>query len=149
MTLLGPGGAGKTRLSIELAADSIGRYRDGVWIVPLAPIPDQELMVSELARVLEVNPVAGESLQQTLIARMAEREILLVLDNFEHLLDAANVVASLIAAAPRLDVLATSREPLRIRGEHRMEIGPMPVGDASELFLQRAAVGSARVELGC
>ena len=139
LTLLGPGGAGKTRLSIELAADSIGRYRDGVWIVPLAPIPDQELMVSELARVLEVNPVAGESLQQTLIARMAEREILLVLDNFEHLLDAANVVASLIAAAPRLDVLATSREPLRIRGEHRMEIGPMPVGDASELFLQRAA----------
>ena len=138
LTLLGPGGAGKTRLSIELAADSIGRYRDGVWIVPLAPIPDQELMVSELARVLKVDPVAGEALQQTLIARMAGREILLVLDNFEHLLDAVNVVASLIATAPRLDVLSTSREPLRIRGEHRMEIGPMPVSDASELFLQRA-----------
>jgi len=139
LTLLGPGGAGKTRLSIELAAHAIAGYRDGAWIVPLAPIPDQGLMVAELARVLEIDPVRGEPLRQTLITKVAEREILLVLDNFEHLLDATGVVADLLAAAPRLDVLCTSREPLRIRGEHRMEIGSMPVGDASELFLQRAA----------
>ena len=109
LTLLGPGGVGKTRLSLELAADAVLRYRDGVWIVVLAPIRDEALVVSEIARVLEVAPVAGESLRQTLFARLAERELLLVLDNFEHLLDAAGVVAELLAAAPKVDVLCTSR----------------------------------------
>lgn len=145
LTLLGPGGVGKTRLSIELAADAVLRYRDGVWIVALAPIRDEALLVSEIARVLEVTPVAGEPLRQTLSARLADRELLLVLDNFEHLLDAAGVVAELLAAAPRIDVLSTSREPLRIRGEQRLQVGPLPVRDASDLFLQRAL--AARPEL--
>ena len=145
LTLLGPGGVGKTRLSLELAADAVLRYRDGVWIVVLAPIRDEALVVSEIARVLEVAPVAGESLRQTLFARLAERELLLVLDNFEHLLDAAGVVAELLAAASKVDVLCTSREPLRIRGEQRLELGPLPARDASDLFLQRAL--AARPEL--
>ncbi|MGB8879659.1 MAG: tetratricopeptide repeat protein [Solirubrobacteraceae bacterium] len=145
LTLLGPGGVGKTRVSIELAGDAVLRYRDGVWIVALAPIRDEALMVSEIARVLEVAPLAGEPLRQTLSARLAERELLLVLDNFEHLLDAAGVVAELLAAAPKVDVLCTSREPLRIRGEQRLEVGPLPVRDASDLFLQRAL--AARPEL--
>ena len=145
LTLLGPGGVGKTRLSLELAADAVLRYRDGVWIVVLAPIRDEALVVSEIARVLEVAPVAGESLRQTLFARLAERELLLVLDNFEHLLDAAGVVAELLAAASKVDVLCTSREPLRIRGEQRLKLGPLPARDASDLFLQRAL--AARPEL--
>ncbi len=145
LTLLGPGGVGKTRMSIELAADAVLRYRDGVWIVALAPIRDQALIVSEIARVLEVAPVAGEPLRQTLSARLAERQLLLVLDNFEHLLEAAGVVAELLAVAPKVDVLCTSREPLRIRGEQRLQVGPLPVLDASELFLQRAL--AARPEL--
>ena len=145
LTLLGPGGVGKTRMSIELAADAVLRYRDGVWIVALAPIRNQALIVSEIARVLEVAPVAGEPLRKTLSARLAERQLLLVLDNFEHLLDAAGVVAELLAAAPKVDVLCTSREPLRIRGEQRLQVGPLPVLDASDLFLQRAL--AARPEL--
>jgi len=87
VTLTGPGGVGKTRLAIEVATDAISRYRDGVWIVPLAPIGDRALMVSELARVVDVAEVAGEPLERTLTAAVSERELLLVLDNFEHLLD--------------------------------------------------------------
>ena len=145
VTLLGPGGVGKTRLSIELAADAVLRYRDGVWLIALAPIRDEALIVSEIARVLDVGPVAGEPLRQTLSATLAERQLLLVLDNFEHLLDAAGVVAELLAAAPNVDVLCTSREPLRIRGEQRLQVGPLPVRDAGNLFLQRAR--AARPEL--
>ena len=138
LTLCGPGGAGKTRLALEVAAATVSRYRDGVWLVPLAPIPDQALLVAEVSRVLEVGPVSGEPRERALVSALAGRELLLVLDNFEHLLDAAAVVADLIAAAPRVDVLATSREPLRIRGEQRMEVPPLPLRDAVELFLARA-----------
>jgi predicted ATPase/class 3 adenylate cyclase len=138
LTLLGTGGVGKTRLAIEVAGDAVSRYRDGVWIVPLAPIPDRALMVSETARVLEVDSVAGEPLEETLARTLAERELLLVLDNFEHLLGAAEVVADLLAAAAGIDVLATSREALRVRGEQRMGVPPLAPHDASELFVQRA-----------
>lgn len=138
LTLWGPAGSGKTRLALEVAAASIGGYRDGVWIVPLAPIPDRALLLAEVSRVLEVAPVSGEPPERTLVSALAGRELLLVLDNFEHLLDAAAVVADLLAAAPRVDVLATSREPLRIRGEQRMEVPPLPPRDAAELFVARA-----------
>jgi len=138
LTLLGPGGAGKTRLAIEVAWEAVTRYRDGVWIVPLAPISDQALMVSEVARVLRVDPLAGRSLEQTVVAALAQRELLLVLDNFEHVLSAAGFVADLLASTPSVDVLSTSREPLRLRGEHRVEVSPLALPDASDLFVQRA-----------
>ena len=138
VTLLGPGGVGKTRLGLEVAAEAATRYRDGVWLEALASIPDRALMVSELARLLEVDPVPRQSLEQTVCAAVRERELLLVLDNFEHLLDAADVVAGLLAAAPGIVVLATSREPLRVRGEQRMQVSPLRVEDATELFLARA-----------
>ncbi len=145
LTLLGPGGVGKTRLAIELAANAVLQYRDGVWIVALAPIQDDALVVSEIARVLQVPPVAGRRVRQTLAKDLADGEFLLVLDNFEHLLGAANFVAEMLATVPKLDVLCTSREPLRIRGEQRLEVGPLPPGDASHLFLERAL--AARPEL--
>ena len=138
LTLWGPGGAGKTRLALEVAAAMVGQYRDGVWIVPLAPIPDRTVMVAEVSRVLEIAPVPGESPEQALLSALARRELLLVLDNFEHLLDAGGVVADLLSAAPRVGVLSTSREPLRIRGEQRMEVPPLLPQDAAELFLARA-----------
>ena len=138
LTLWGPGGSGKTRLALEVAAAMVGRYRDGVWIVPLAPIPDRSVMVAEVSRVLEVAPAPGESPEQALVRALSARELLLVLDNFEHLTDASAVVADVLASSPRVAVLATSREPLRIRGEHRMEVPPLPPGDAAELFLDRA-----------
>jgi predicted ATPase/class 3 adenylate cyclase len=138
VTLLGAGGAGKTRLAIEVAAEAVSRYGDGVWLLPLAPIADATLVVSELARVLEVEPVAGEPLDRTVVAALSERESLLVLDNFEHLPGAAGLVAELLASAPRVDVLATSREPLRVRGEQRMDVPPLALDDACALFLARA-----------
>jgi predicted ATPase/DNA-binding SARP family transcriptional activator len=138
LTLWGPGGSGKTRLALEVAAAALTRYRDGVWLVPLAPIQDRALMVSELARVLGVAPVPREPLERTLVTALSERELLLVLDNFEHLLDASAVVAEILANASRVDVLSTSREPLRIRGEQRMRVPPLSPSDAAELFLARA-----------
>ena len=138
LTLTGPGGAGKTRLAIETAAQAVSRYRDGVWFVSLALIADPALVVSQIAAVLEVEPVAGEPLERSLCATVFERELLLVLDNFEHLVDAAGVVADLLGSAPSVTVLCTSREPLRIRGEHRMDVPPLALADACELFLQRA-----------
>jgi predicted ATPase/DNA-binding SARP family transcriptional activator len=138
LTLLGPGGSGKTRLALEVAVAAGARYRDGAWIVLLAPIPDREVMVSELARVLNVTPVPGEPLERTLMAALSERRLLLVLDNFEHLSDACGLVADVLASAPSVDILATSREPLRIRGEQRMDVPPLPPHDAAELFLARA-----------
>jgi predicted ATPase/DNA-binding SARP family transcriptional activator len=138
LTLWGPAGAGKTRLALEVAAATVASYRDGVWVVPLAPIPDRALLVAEVSRVLGVAPVSGEPPEWALVNALAGRELLLVLDNFEHLLDAASVVADLLMAAPRVDVLATSREPLRIRGEQRLEVPPLPRRDATELFLARA-----------
>lgn len=138
LTLLGAGGAGKTRLAIEVAAEAASRYQDGVWLVPLAPLPEPGLMASEIARVLEIDAVPGQPLERALVTALAERELLLVLDNFEHLLDAAGVIAEILAAAPRVDALATSREPLRISGEHRLEVPPLSLASAGELFVQRA-----------
>jgi predicted ATPase/class 3 adenylate cyclase len=138
VTLVGPGGAGKSRLAIELAADAVARYRDGVWFVALAPIVEPGLVASEIARVLDIDPAPAELIEQTLAAALRERELLLVLDNFEHLPAASTVVADLLAFAPAVDVLATSREPLRIGGEHRIEVPPLPLLDAVELFVERA-----------
>jgi predicted ATPase/class 3 adenylate cyclase len=139
VTLVGAGGAGKTRLAIELAGEAVRAYRDGVWFVRLAPIIDPALVVAEVARVLEVEPVSGELVEQALVAALAERELLLVLDNFEHLLDAAGAIGELLASVPSVDVLSTSRTPLRISGEYRIGVPPLPMVDAVELFVQRAS----------
>ncbi len=138
LTLLGPGGVGKTRLAVAVAAEFAGGYRDGVRMLALAPIADRVSMVSELARLFQVEPVAGQPLEQTVCVALAERELLLVLDNFEHLLPAVGIVAELLATASGVAVLVTSREPLRIRGEHRMAVAPLSPENACELFLQRA-----------
>jgi predicted ATPase len=138
LTLLGPGGAGKTRLAIEVAAEAVSHYRDGAWIVSLAPIADQLLIVSELAKVLAVDPIGGQPLEETLLAALSSRELLLIMDNFEHLLDAADLVAGMVAQAPNADVLITSREPLRIRAEHRLDVPTLTLEHATELFIQRA-----------
>jgi predicted ATPase len=159
LTLLGAGGVGKTRLAMDVAAEAAGRYRDGVWIVFLAPIAKRALMVSEIARVLEVDQVEGRSLEESLASALSDRELLLVLDNLEHLPAAADVVAGVVAGSPGVDVLATSRAPLRIRGEQRLDVLPLRLTDSAELFLIRAQAvrpelvidgeGRAAVELIC
>jgi predicted ATPase len=148
LTLTGPGGTGKTRLALQLAADVRHRYADGVWYVPLADTSDALLVPSVVARALGVCDADGVSSSDRVIAELRGRRALLVLDNFEHLLGAARFVATLVARCSNVTVLATSRAPLAVRGEQELPVPPLampapnePDASASEavqLFVQRA-----------
>jgi transcriptional regulator with XRE-family HTH domain len=131
LTLTGPGGVGKTRLALEVAGRSREAFADGASFVPLAPLRDATLFTSVLARTLGIKEVAGEAPQQSLERHLRDKQMLLVLDNFEHLLGAAPVVAALMAACPRLTVLATSRAPLHLGGERQFPVPPLPLPDAA------------------
>ena len=131
VTLTGPGGAGKTRVALRAAHELADAFADGVWFVGLAALVDPALVRPAIAQTLEL---AEESLDDELRGR----ELLLLLDNFEQLLDAAPVVGELLQAAPRVRVLTTSRARLRLYGEHELETPPLPAPDAEELFVSRA-----------
>ncbi len=132
VTLTGAGGSGKTRLAIEVAGRLVDDFPDGVYLVDLSPLRDPELVPSAIADVLALKD-AGE-----LEERLRGQRLLLVLDNFEHLLEAAPVVKNLASSEPELAVLTTSRVPLRVRGERRYPVEPLPVDEAAALFLKRA-----------
>ena len=132
LTLTGAGGAGETRLAIEVASQLSGEFGDGVRCVDLAPITDPELVPLTVARAFGLPDQPGRSITDTLTRFIAGRQMLVVLDNCEHLLDAsAALVAELLAACPRLTLLATSREPIGVAGEVRRQAaheGPAPAG---------------------
>src|SRR5688572_29644000 len=132
VTLTGPGGAGKTRLALQVAADVLDRFADGVWFVELALVSDPGLLVPTIARALGVQDAAGRPLLDVLISYLHDRRALLVLDNFEQLLAAATVVAELLRACPALSVLATSRAPLQIGGEHEFPVPPLALPDSEK-----------------
>ncbi|MCD6054927.1 MAG: transcriptional activator domain protein, partial [Rubrobacteraceae bacterium] len=118
LTLTGAGGSGKTRLALELARDLINSYSDGVWLVELAPLSEGGLVAQEVAGALEVPERPGEPLSDALVDALGDKELLLVVDNCEHLVEAAaQLVDVLLDSCPRLSVLATSREPLGVGGE--------------------------------
>jgi predicted ATPase len=118
LTLTGAGGLGKTRLALEVARDLLGNYSNGVWLVELAPLSKAEVVPEAVAEALKVPERPPEPLAETLAEVLRDRELLLVLDNCEHLLEAtAQLVDALLDACPHLRVLATSREPLGIGGE--------------------------------
>ena len=129
VTLTGPGGTGKTRLSLEVAAAAAIAFPDGVFYVPLAPIVDPELLVPTIAAALGLREGPGGRLHDRLISHLCERVLLLVLDNFEQLMAAAPDVGELLSGAPRLNVLVSSREPLHISGEQNFPVSPLPVPD--------------------
>lgn len=131
VTLTGPGGAGKTRVALRAAYELADCFAEGVWFVGLATLVDPALVRSTIAQVLDVR---DDELRDTL----RDRELLLLLDNFEQLLGAAPVVGELLQGAPRLRVLTTSRTPLRVYGEHELDVPPLPAPEAEELFLTRA-----------
>lgn len=133
LTLTGPGGVGKTRLALQAAAEMIEHFEDGVFFVALTPVTDVELVLPTIALTLGVNDVMGQSLEQTLGEYLRERQLLLVLDNFERLIHAAPRVAALISAAPRVKVLATSQELLHLYGEHRFPVPPLDLPDSKNL----------------
>ena len=147
VTLTGPGGTGKTRLSIEVAAASPDAPWEGVNFVELAPISDPELLIPTIAATLGVREIASRPIRDRLIERLRERSMLLVLDNFEQLTRAAPAVGDLIAAAPDLKVLVTSREPLRIPGEQEYPVPPLEVPDtqAETPLEQLLSVDSVRL----
>lgn len=125
LTLTGAGGIGKTRLALAVAAGLQDDFRDGAVFVDLAPIGDPELVVSAIAQALGVRESAGQSLTESLTAALSGRHLLLLLDNFEHVIAAAPLVAGLLAGAPRLTVLVTSRERLHLSGEHAFPVAPL------------------------
>ena len=138
VTLTGPGGTGKSRLALELAWAAVERFDDGVFLVRLGQIGDAELVPSAIAGALGVREPGRRPLLDAVIDHVRNRELLLVVDNFEHVLVAAPLLGLLSEAAPGLRLLATSRVPLRLRGEHVVDVEPLPPGDATRLFVERA-----------
>jgi predicted ATPase/DNA-binding SARP family transcriptional activator len=139
LTLTGPGGVGKTRLAIQTAAETASAFADGVCFVSLASLRDPGLVASTIAQTLELQAPAGQEAFQALEKYLRDKSFLLLLDNFEHLLEASTLVAELLAASPRLKVLVTSRAALHVSGEHEFSVPPLSVADdAVQLFTQRA-----------
>jgi predicted ATPase/class 3 adenylate cyclase/DNA-binding CsgD family transcriptional regulator len=140
VTLTGAGGAGKTRLAIQIAGQLSSEFGDGVWYVDLAPITDPELVPVTVARALGLPDQPGRSTMDTLTRFLADRQMLVVLDNCEHLLDAsAALVNALLATAARLTLLTTSREPIGVPGEVSWRVPSLSLRtEAIDLFTDRA-----------
>lgn len=139
VTLTGAGGVGKTRLSLKAARALVDSYRDGVWLVELAAVSHDAGVPDSIARVLDMREEASVSLVDTLARETAKREMLLVIDNCEHVVGAcAALIEKMLKAAPGLRVLATSREPLGIGGEVTWSLPPLTGTEAVELFTERA-----------
>ena len=133
LTLTGPGGTGKTRLALQVAADLIEQFANGVFFVSLAPIRDPDLVVPTIAQTLGLREQPGEALEETLREFLRDKQMLLLLDNFEQIVAAAPLVAALLASAPRLSVLVTSRTPLHLSGERTYAIPPLALPDLQRL----------------
>jgi predicted ATPase/class 3 adenylate cyclase len=155
LTLIGPGGTGKTRLSLQLAADQMSAFKDGVWLVELAPLSDPALILSTIASVLELHEVPGIPLLNVLLDYLRLKQLLLILDNCEHLVEASAQIANeVLQACPQLKVIASSREALGIDGETVYRVPSLSLPDASsksvmdfestQLFIERASRAEPR-----
>jgi predicted ATPase len=155
VTLTGSGGIGKTRLSLQLAANMLDSFPGGVWFVELASLSDPELVPSTILTTLEVSDQRGKHPLEALKEYLQQKKILIVLDNCEHLIDsAARTVHAILSAAPHLKILATSREPLDVKGELTWQVPSLTLPDpkqipgfdqlaqyeATRLFIDRASL---------
>ena len=147
LTLIGTGGTGKTRLALQLAANMLDRFPGGAAFVLLTPIRDWELVVPAIAQALGLREQPGESALETLGEYLRDKRLLLVLDNFEQVLLAAPALSRLLAEAPGLKLLATSRSPLHLSGEHAYRVPQLALSDSVELFVERAQAAAADFEL--
>ena len=142
LTLTGVGGAGKTRLAFESAGRIGTQFSDGVWICELAPLDDFAAVNHAVAAALRVQQQHGLGIDATVIDYLRDRQLLLIVDNCEHVLDAAaGIVDQIVRHCPRVSVLATSREALGVEGEWILPVPPLPVADATVLFADRAKAG--------
>jgi predicted ATPase/class 3 adenylate cyclase len=133
VTLSGAGGIGKTRLSLRVAADMLTDFSDGVWLVEFAPISDSNLLASAIATVLGVKEQAGRSILDSLAKHVHDRQMLMILDNCEHVIGAcAELIKNLLQAGPNLHILASSREPIRVAGETTYSVPPLAIPSFSE-----------------
>ncbi len=130
LSLTGPGGVGKTRLALAVAEAIEPEFADGAAFVPLASVTDHTLVLSAIARVLDVREATDRPLASSLAAALHNRRLLLVLDNFEHLAAAAPDLSRLLAACPKLTILVTSRAPLQVGGEQRLPTTPLALPTA-------------------
>ncbi len=139
VTLIGSGGVGKTRLALHVGAEVLGKFADGVSFVDLAPVRDPQFVPSAVAKSLGLVEMADVSVTELVAGYLRERCVLLILDNCEHLIGAAAVLVNeLLRRCKDVRVLATSREPLNIPGEHSLRVASLPEGDAVALFIDRA-----------
>jgi len=131
LTLTGPGGSGKTRLALQAGAELVADFPQGVFLVALAPIADPTLVLPTIAQTVGIRESGAAQLADRLKAFLADKRLLLVLDNMEQLLEAAPELAELLAAAPSLKLLVTSRTPLHLSGEQEFEVPPLGLPDAA------------------
>jgi predicted ATPase/transcriptional regulator with XRE-family HTH domain len=158
LTLTGPGGTGKTRLALQVATTLLDDFADGVWFMDLAPIRDSALVVSIIASAFQLLDSGGAMLADRLLAYLSDKQLLLLLDNFEQVVEAAPLLAELLAAAPQLRLLVTSRVVVGVYGEYHVPVpplnvpGPQPLppldhlvkNEAVQLFLVRAQAATGR-----
>jgi predicted ATPase/DNA-binding CsgD family transcriptional regulator len=159
VTLVGPGGVGKTRLALRLAADLARVFRDGAWLVELGKLRDPALVPHTAMAALDLRDQAAAEPRELLLRHLRDAQLLLVVDNCEHLLDAAaELIGEVLRAAPGVRVIATSQAPLRAAGEHVLRVPPLPLpaddpverlrdNEAVRLFVERAAAASGDFEL--
>src|SRR5262245_17070012 len=148
LTVTGPGGAGKTRLALRVAADLLGDYPDGVYLAELAPLADPALVPQTVALALGVREVASQPVLTTLLAHLGPRNLLLVLDNCEHLLDgAARLADALLRNCPQLRIAATSREPLGMAGETSWRLPSLASPDPDQPLPTEELLGYEAVRL--
>lgn len=147
VTLLGPGGTGKTRLSLQVAAELLETFRDGVWFVPLASVEERHSILEAIARVLKVQESADSDLEQRIIETIADRPMLLVLDNCEQIVEPARGIVRRLLEATKATVLATSRHPLRIGGEFCFPVQPLSLPDSRFGLTAEEVAASEAVQL--
>ena len=133
VTLTGPGGVGKTRLALQAAAEVSEHFVDGTWFVSLAPISDPDLVIPTIAQMLDVRETGERSLLDQLKASLREKQVLLLLDNFEQVASAATQIADLLGTCPHLNVLVTSREALHVRAEQEFPVPALALPDPKHL----------------
>ena len=159
--MTGPGGTGKTRLSIQVAAELLDEYEHGVWFVALDSITNPDLVLPAIAATLGVKELAGISIEQALHDHLVRQNLLLVIDNFEQIVSAAPAIGRLLAAAPQVKICVSSREVLHLRSEHNYPVPPLGLPEtrhkhtatviaqyeAVALFLQNARAANPNFEI--
>ncbi len=148
VTLAGPGGVGKTRCALQAGAELLDEFDDGVWLIDLAPLADATLVTGTIAQTLGVRETANRPLLETVTEHLASRQLLLIKDNCEHVIDEArNVTVEILRHCPQVRVVATSREPFNVGGEQTLRLASLGIRDSIALFADRARSADPRFAL--